>query len=417
MGKDSLIKSTTKKKAKTKKEEEAKKKNTTKAAAKPKKAAPRKTAPKTAVKTAKAASAKGASKKPVKKAKRTTAKPKAAKAKKTTKAKSTLKTGSAATKKTKKVTIKALIAKKFEPLPGAAKPKATVTRTASVPSSPPKISASDPKEVARIRALLSAKYNMAEIKASAKPPEVKQEVAAPTPEAPAPEPTKPPTEPAAESKEIPASEKEDTPLIPTSLPPEDAPEPISQTIKYSIAGALLIILLILGVSQNNSTKYYIQPKEGALEIWKGRFSPKDKKFFMVLHGIELKQEPKEIYTRSEVHPMIFDYYLNKADTLLDVPGLPDFEGIKNYLFQAQSYVVTPEMKDKVTGRLNAIERMILLYKADVAISKGTKDTLKAAMKDLRKASAMVANPAQQQEIDQKIELVNKLLVDLKSSDK
>jgi hypothetical protein len=410
MGKDSLIKSTTKKKAKTKKEEEAKKKTTKKAAAKPKKAAPRKTAPKTADKKAKAASTKGASKKPAKKAK-------SAKAKKTTKAKSTPKARPAAAKKTKKATIKELIAKKFKPLPGAPKPKAAVTRTVTVSSSPPIISASDPKEAARIRALLSAKYNMAEIKASAKPPEVKQAAATPTTEAPAPEPTISPTEPADESKEIPASKKEDTPVITTSLPQEDAPEPISQTIKYGIAGTLLIILLILGVSQNNSTKYYIQSKEGALEIWKGRFSPKDKKFYMVLHGTELKQDPKEIYSRSEVYPMIFDYYLTKADTLLDVPGLPDFEGIKNYLFQAKSYVVTPEMKDKVKGRLNAIERMILLYKADVGISKGTKESLRAAMKDLKKASAMVANPAQKQEIDQKIELVNKLKADLKSADK
>jgi hypothetical protein len=417
MGKDSLTKSTTKKKAKTKKEEEAKKKPIKKSAAKPKKSTPKKTAPKTAGKTAKAASVKGASKKPVKKATIATTKPKTAETQKATKAKSTPKARPAAATKTKKITIKELIAKKFEPLPGAPKPKVAVTRTTTVSSSPPIISASDPKEAARIRALLSAKYSMAEIKASAKPPEEKQTTTTPTPESPAPDPTKPPAGPTVKSKEIPASPKEEKPLITTSLPQEDAPEPISQIIKYSIAGALLIVLIILGVSQNNSAKYYIHPKEGALEIWKGRFSPKDKKFFMVLHGIELKQEPKEIYTRSEVYPMIFDYYLNKADTLLDVPGLPDFEGIKSYLFQAQSYVVSPEMKDKVTGRLNAIERMILLYKADVAISKGTKDTLKAAMKDLKKASAMVANPVQQQEIDQKIELVNKLLLDLESPGK
>lgn len=378
MGKDSLTKSTSKKKTKSANEEKTKKKTITKAAAKPKKAAKPKAKPK------------------------------------------------AAAKKTKKATIPELLAKKFDPLPGAPKPKPADPEKKIFKASPSVVSTSDPAKAARIRALLMAKFSMAEVKAAAKPPETnKSEAAAKTPEpekpeaaaaqTPAPESEAPKGEtPVVKGVATPAAPADEPPVISTTVVQEDAPEPISRAIKYGIAAMALLVLILLGLSNNNSSKYYIHPKEGALEIWKGRFSPKDKQFFMVLHGVQLDQDVKAVYSRSDVYPMIFDYFLEKADTLLEVPGLPDFEGIKGYLYQAQSYAITPEMKDKVNGRLNSIERMILLYKADVAISKNTKDSLKAALQNLQKASGLVANPTQQQEIDEKIEQVKKLQNELTS---
>jgi hypothetical protein len=424
MGKDSLIKSTSKKKTKSANEEETKKKTVKKAATKPKKAAEPKTAKKSPAKTT-AKKTKSAAAKP--KAKATVAKPKA----KTAAAKSSAKKSAvpakpkakpkAAAKKTKKTTIPALLAKKFDSLPGAPKPKPAAPEKKIIEASPPVISTSDPAEAARIRALLMAKFSMAEVKAAAKSPEPeKSEAAAKTPEpqkteAAAPE--APAPEPEAPEGETPAAPADEPPVITTTVVQEDAPEPIPRAIKYGIAAMALLVLILLGISNNNSSKYYIHPKEGGLEIWKGRFSPKDNRFFMVLHGVQLDQEVKAVYSRSDVYPMIFDYYLEKADTLLEVPGLPDFEGIKGYLYQARSYAITPETKNKVKGRLNSIERMILLYKADVAVSKNSEDSLKAALKDLQKASGLVANPTQQQEIDQKIELVKKLQNELKSKPK
>lgn len=438
MGKDSLIKSTSKKKTNPANEEETKKKSVKKAAAKPKKAAKPKPAKKSPAKTTKAVAAKTTAKKTKSAAAKPKPKTAAAKPKdKTAAAKPSAKKSAApvkpnakpkaAAKTTKKATIPELLAKKFDSLPGAQEPKPAAPDKKIFPASPPVISTSDPAEAARIRTLLMAKFSMAEIKAAAKPPEHKKpQAAAKTPEpekpaadaaeAPAPEPETPEGEtPAAKGIEAPAAPADEPPVIPTTVVQEEAPEPISRAIKFGIAAMALLVLILLGISNNNSSKYYIQPKEGALEIWKGRFSPKDKQFFMVLHGVQLDQEVKAVYSRSDVYPMIFDYYLEKADTLLEVPGLPDFEGIKSYLFQARSYAVTPEMKDKVKGRLNAIERMILLYKADVAISKNSEESLKAALKHLRKASGLVDTPTQQQEIDQKTELVKKLQNELKSA--
>lgn len=436
MGKDSLIKSTSRKKTKSANEEETKKKTVTKAATKPKKTAKPKKAKKSPAKTTKVIAAKttaqktkSAGAKP--KAKTAAAKPKA----KTAAAKSSAKKSAApakpkakpkaAAQKTKKATIPELLAKKFDSLPGAPEPKPAAPEKKVFEASPPVVSPSDPAEAARIRALLMTKFSMAEVKAAAKPPEPQKTEAAAkmpepekpkaaAPEAPAPEPEAPKGEtPPAKGVETPSAPADEPPVITTTAVQEDAPEPTSRAIKYGIAAMALLVLILLGISNNNSSKYYIHPKEDALEIWKGCFSPKDNQFFMVLQGVQLDQEVKDVYSRSDVYPMIFDYYLKKADTLLEVPGLPDFEGIKGYLYQAQSYAITPKMKDKAKGRLNSIERMILLYRADVAISKNTKDSLKAALKHLQKASGLVANPTQQQEIGQKIELVKKLQNEIK----
>jgi hypothetical protein len=400
MGKDSLIKSTAKKKTKSAKDEEAKKKTATKAATKPKKAAKPKAAKKAPVKTAKA---KTSAAQP--KTKTATAKPGVKKSASPAKPEA-----KAVSKKTRKATIPELLAKKFDSLPGAPKPKPAATPKKIYTESPPFVSPSDPSEADRMRTLLMTKFSMAEIKAAAKPPEPE------TPEAAAPK---------ASERETPSATAIETPPAPADEPPvmippavqEDAPEPISRAIKYGIAAAVLLVLVLLAISNNNSSKYYLYPKEGAIEIWKGRFSPKDKKYFMVLHGVQLEKEVKAVYSQSEVYPMIFDYYLDKADTLLEVSGLPDFDGIKNHLYQAQSFATTPETKNKVKGRLNAIERMILLYRVDVAISKNTQDSLKAALKDLQKVSGLVANPSQQQEIDEKIARVKQLQTEIQSMPK
>jgi hypothetical protein len=135
---------------------------------------------------------------------------------------------------------------------------------------------------------------------------------------------------------------------------------------------------------------------------------------MVIHGAQVAEPVKEVYTSKEVFPLIFDYYINKADTLLEVPGLPDFEGIKGYLHKADQYAVTQETKTAVSSRLNTIGRMILLYKADVAISKDSRESLESAIKLLKEAAKLTPSMAQESEIAQKIEAARERLVQIKA---
>ncbi len=383
MGKNSLIKSTAKKKA------------VKKAAGKA---------------TAKAAASKPSAKKSAKK----TA-PKKAPAKKTAVKKAPAK------KTTKKVTLKDLIFKKFDPLQPPAMAKMQPSPQTSEMTAPPFEFGDDPKETARIRKLLFAQFSMADIKAAAKEPTpVKPPADSQPPAETKPEPV------AAKASQAPATTKPQAKTAPAvdsaapetveslgaglpSQPPDTAdtpPDPVERAIKYGIAALVALIVLLIGASYKNSTKFYIQTQDDAIEVWRGQFSPKGKSFYAVLHGLQPTLPAKEVYTRQDVFPMIFSYYLDKADALLDVDGLPDFEGIREYLHKANQYAIANTMRDSVNTRLNTIERMILLYKVDVAINKGTAKALQSAIKNLKQAERLTANAAQEQMIKDKIALVN-----------
>lgn len=399
MGKDSLIKSTTKKNAK---KEEKPKKTVARKKTTTKKATPKKSV-KTAAKAKKPPAKKTSAAKPAPKKKTTAAKPKP-KAKATPKPKATAKPKSKTVAKskprTKKLTIKELLLKSFKPISKVAKPKPATRPKQSTPSAPPIVDVSDPKERTRISQLLFKSYRMTDIKAAAKPPVVKDPAPAEIKE------RKPDPVPAAQPPSINTNV--------TDLPSDTNPDPVSKAVKLLAAGIGFVILLVLMTSYTNSTKYYIEPKDNAIEIWKGRFSPKDIKFYMVLHGTQLIGESKAVYSREEVYPMIFDYYLGKADTLLEVPGLPDFEGIKAYLHDARKYAIGEEKHKSVAIRLSNIDRMILLYKADVAINQGTVESLKSALKHLKSAKTHITNTAQGDEIQQKTDLANSMMAALKA---
>ena len=373
MGKDSLIKSTDKKASGTKKEAgKTKQKATKKAEAIPKKAAAKKPAAKKSI--AKKAPAKA----------KTNAKP-----------------------AVKAVAIKDLILKKFDPLQppviASAPPK-----TEKLPDAPPLFSTSDAKEAERLRKLLFAKFSMKEVKAAAKPPQ-------PT----APPETKPVPKPVPQPKEAPVAEPKvkavakPAPETVAEIKPavttvygndiEEGPDPMKKMIKYGVAGFLVVLLLIIGASAKNSAKYYLKIKNEAIEIWSGNFSPTGKSLVISLPGVQSPEEQKTIYSREEVFPLAFNYYLEKADELLDKPGQPDYEQIKAYLNQASAFAVNGQMNQAVQTRLNTIDRLPLLFKAEVALSKGTAESLDAAMGYLEKAKQLTSEPAQLDIINQKIE--------------
>ena len=347
MGKNSLLKSTAKKKKKTT----------------PKVAAKAKAAPK-----AKAA-----------------AKPKAApKAKAVPKAKAAARAKKPAPKtKKKKVSMKELIHKKFDTW----KPDKLYTVTPDEKylkgfAAPPFASGSE-EETRRIKELLLKKFDIAEIKA--------------------------------------AAEKAAEPEVSVSYePPVDTDttvsDPTEKAMKYLVAALVVLVAIIVGSSMINKTKYYMDANEGALEIWQGRFAPMGEELLITLPGVELPETIKDVYLKKDVFPIIFNYYVEKADTLLEVPGMPDFGGIKNYLNMALSYAVTSDSTEAAYNRLNNIELMILLYKADVAASKATISDLKDAKRYLNEAEGLSTDDLQADMINQKIDEVDIMIADLKAKE-
>ena len=182
---------------------------------------------------------------------------------------------------------------------------------------------------------------------------------------------------------------------------------MQKSIKYLAACFVIVILAVLVIysSFSNSKNYYIKATDGAVEIWQGRFAPMSQELLVTLPGVQAPQSIKAVYIKEEVFPLVFNYYVNKADALLDVAGMPDFEGIEFYLNKAILFGTTDDLRKKAYARLNSINMMTLQYKADVAASKETIDGFKTAIKYLKKAAVLDLDDSQNKLIKQKIESI------------
>ncbi len=379
MGKESLLKSTSKKtkSASTKKDEEKKvekktattKKTTAKAKAAPKAKAPTKVKKTTAVRAKKAAPR----------------------------------------PKKKKVSAKDLIHKKFD----IWKPEKIFTVSPDEKYlkdfvAPPFVSGSE-EETRRIKEILFKKFDSAEIKAAAEKTAAEKAAA-----------EKAADERAAAEKaadERAAAEKTAEPDVSVTYVPPDyddtiSPDPSKKVVKYLIAAFVVLVTLIIHTSVQNMNNYYLSATHGALEILQGKFSPMGKELLLSLPGAQPPIKIKDVYSKTEVFPIIFDYYVEKADMLLEVSGMPDFKGVKKYLNRALSYATSDTPIEAAYARLNNIELMILLYKADVAASKATISDLKDAKVYLTLTSKLDLDEPQAEMIKQKINAIDDMIADL-----
>ena len=318
--------------------------------------------------------------------KKSTAKKKAA-AKAAPKAKKApaVKTKKTAPKTTqKKVSVKDLIMKKF----GVWKPETLYTvrpdETDSKDSAAPPFFSGSEEETRRIKELLLKKFDLAEIKAAAEK----------------------------------AAEPEAAELSVSYEPPDSGDtitdDPMEKAMKYLAAAFAVLIALVIGTSMMNKNKFYIHATDGALEIWQGRFAPMGEACLISLPGVQPPETIKNIYSKADAFPLIFNYYVEKADTLLIVQGLPDFAGIKTYLNKALAYATTPAANEAVFSRLNNIELMILLYKADVSASKPTLSDLNQAKGFLSEAARLGIDDLKVDLIHQKMDAVDQQIAALKA---
>jgi hypothetical protein len=194
-------------------------------------------------------------------------------------------------------------------------------------------------------------------------------------------------------------------------PPPDASrglDPFKKFVRFVFICFVVLIAIMILISYQNMNKYFITSRHGAVEIWKGKFSPKHRERIVIMPGIQPPEQIKRVYTKEEVFPIAFRFYIGKADALMEVPGLPDFVGIKSYLNRALSYATTDALRNTAKARINSIDLMILLYKADAAASKGTVAGLETAIKYLDQASTLGPDEIEAKLIKQKLASIQKL---------
>ena len=360
MAKESETKSTSKKKA-VKKSTTAKKTETK---------------PKSAPKTKKVPAKKTPAKKTASTTKRSTKKTKAST--------STPKQKAAAPKK-KKVSMKDLLSKKFDAWAPEKpyRPEESASRAKDF-DAPPYVTGKNEAEIERKRKLLFKTFDLGETLIEG-PETGAIEAASPDSQIPPPPPVM-----------------------------TKSSDPMSTIIKLCMVGFVLLIAIIIKVSALNQSHYYLKPTKAGVEIWQGIFAPLGEDRLILLPGAEKPESIQAVYSKPEVYPLIFNYYVKKADELLEKPGMPDFEGIKINLDKALPYAATEKLRTAAKTRRNNIDVMILLYKTEVAVSKETIPDYEAALEYLKEAQALDVDGSNTDSIKQKTESINSALSKLKA---
>ena len=191
---------------------------------------------------------------------------------------------------------------------------------------------------------------------------------------------------------------------------------MKKTILYICVVLGFLMALVIIASYKNLARYYVTSSEGAVEIWRGTFSPAGRKRLVIMAGVQPPQPIKPLYNQTEVFALISNYYIEIADDLMMVPGMPDFEGIKSYLNRALDYATTDEFRRNADLRLKRIDRTVLVYKADVAANNGTRSGLNAAMQYLNTASALEPDEIEASLIQKRIFLIKKQLIELPAAE-
>jgi hypothetical protein len=101
---------------------------------------------------------------------------------------------------------------------------------------------------------------------------------------------------------------------------------------------------------------------------------------------------------------------------MNLPGMPDFIGIKSYLNRSLAYAIDEKQRQIAIACLNAVDRIILLYKADVAAGKGRLAGLTAAKKYLNAAAELDPDEIQANLIKQKLASIQKLIATMDSTE-
>jgi hypothetical protein len=319
-------------------------------------------------------------------------------------------------KEVKKADYKEIIARKFyEPYPAAMMSDLREKEKENY-TAPPWILTDDPKEASHIKEILFRQFEI--------PPEPVQPVTSVTeekePEAIIPEIVSETEELSVGAKEeqiIPDSEKieaeEDeketvSPKVTVSYdepPPTktEVSDPMDKMLKIVAAGVILVLVILIGYSISNKRNYYIKPIEDGMEIWQGRFAPMGEELLARLTGVTPPEHIKDVYTAEEVLPLAFAYYVEQADNLLNIKGIPDLKAIKDTLEKALSFALTNNEREIVHYRLNSMERHVLQYRANVAASRGTPADIAMAIGFLSDALKLDMDEQQRSMIQSRIE--------------
>jgi hypothetical protein len=271
-----------------------------------------------------------------------------------------------------------------------------------VPDAPPLAVGRSPEDTRRIKALLLKTFDLKATAPSAPAPETARPVtASPVLSGAIPE-AAPRAQSEAEAASAAPAPQAQAPRTYATAADVKGSDPVEKSVKYLLGIFALVVLVVIAASYANTSRYQLKPASGGIEIWRGRFAPMGEALMTKIPGMQLPLPAKEVYSEAEALPLVSKYYLDKADALLDAPGIPDFESIRANLKEAMTYATTGTLRQAAAARLNTIDMMVLVYKAEVSATKGTPAALQDSLGYLEQAAALDLDSRQAEMIKQKI---------------
>jgi hypothetical protein len=139
-------------------------------------------------------------------------------------------------------------------------------------------------------------------------------------------------------------------------PPE---EPMDKTLKYAIGAFAFVIAMLVMASLSNSNKFYFKQNQQMIELWQGKFAPMGETRVASFSDAKiLKGLPEQrLYTKAQAFNAVSNYFIRRADEILNTGQIPDLKSAKSCLLQASRYAASESTRQAVQVRLKSINRV------------------------------------------------------------
>ncbi len=183
-------------------------------------------------------------------------------------------------------------------------------------------------------------------------------------------------------------------------------DPMDRNITFLAAGVVLLFILIGAASFSNSGRYYVEPTDDGVQIWKGRFSPLGRKLLADLEGLAPPEPLRPVYSREAALTLAFDHFMGKVNQKLEDPTRINFDQLETLLDRAGKFAATEDQKIALDRRQTDLRLTTYLFRANTAAGRGDRKGFSKAADLLEEAALLKLSPGQTAFVERQIELLN-----------
>jgi hypothetical protein len=202
------------------------------------------------------------------------------------------------------------------------------------------------------------------------------------------------------------------------IPPPGVTAPeaaASKPMKFGLIGFGVVLLLLIMTSYTNTKKYYITEKDGAVIIARGTFTPMGTTVLMTMKDVTMPEPVQEVYGWQDAYRLMYQHYINAADNLLEAPGVPDAAALATQLGMAVKYAPNRELREDARSRLVGMRVQLLVHKAQAAMQRRTIEGAQAALEFLDEAAGLDPSKGEEALLQERTAEAEKLLADLEAA--